>query len=238
MQPYIPTEFLVRLAHATPEQFAAMERILDGEIPRFDAAASAEVSTPHRTLSPIEAERVVAGNVFRRAGSHWDVVFNGGEEFHSLDCAGARYVDFLLHRPGEAISAFDLEVAVLPEKAKARARDSIQAQLEPGTVRSYLRELTRLRVERERASEGVDLARTDQHDEEIAALEEALQASGRETGDAGERARNNVRKAVGSFIRRLNRGGKAERAFAAYLTKALSLGFEVMFQPFNGEGWA
>lgn len=232
MRAAIPTELLLRLMSATPEQYAAVERVL---------GVNAEGRMKNEELESRDACCVMREEkvryVFRRAGSHWDVVFDSSEVFHLEHTVGARYVDFLLHRPGEVISAFDLEVAICPEKANARARDSIQAELDPETIRNYLRELTRLREEREAAAERSDRAGTDQLDEDIEAVEEALQSNGRETGDAGERARNNVRKAVGGMIRRLNQGGKAEREFAAHLAKCLRLGFEVMYQPMDGEVW-
>ena len=145
--------------------------------------------------------------------------------------------NYLLHHPGEVISAFDLEVAILPEKAQARARDSIQAQLDPETARSYLRELTRLRTEREVASESGDQARAEQHDEEIEALEEALQANGRETGDAGERARNNVSKAFAVVRRRLAKGNPAEKEFGHYLEQFVSVGYECSYRMPRGKIW-
>ncbi len=231
MREAIPTDLLLRLMHATPEQYAAVERIL---------GCSPHPANGH-LLPGAEKEAPVSGaaaqNVFWRAGSHWDVRFDGSPAFHLEDTVGARYLDYLLHHRGEVIAAFDLEVAIAPKKAQVRARDSIQAQLDPETIRSYLRELTRLREEREIAAEAGDVARADQLDADIEAVEEALQAKGRDTGDAGERARNNVRKAVGVVLGRLSRGGKAEREFAAHLAECVRLGFEVMYQPLNGEVW-
>jgi hypothetical protein len=248
MMAAIPTELLWRLMNATPEQYAAIAKILG--VKQEVRMTNDEVEGAENGGSRMEDGELgcrdaccvmreeKARFLFRRAGSHWDVVFDGSEIFHLEHTVGARYVDFLLHRPGEVISAFDLEVAVCPEKANARARDSFQAELDPETVRRYLRELSRLRAEREAAAEGGDCARMDQLDADIEAVEEALQSNGRGTGDAGERARNNVRKAVARVIRRLNRGGKAEREFSAHLAKHLSLGFEVMYQPPGEEVWS
>jgi hypothetical protein len=228
MRAAIPTELLLRLMNATPEQYATVERVLgvSGE----NGRSRIEDGEP---LLIADAAR----NLFRRAGSHWDVRFAGGTAFHLEDTVGTRYLDYLLQHRGEVISAFDLEVAIAPEKAQARARDSIQAQLDPETIRSYLRELTRLREEREIAVGVGDVAGADQLDTDIEVVEGALQAKGRDTGDAGERARNNVRKAVGAVLGRLSRGGKAEREFAAHLAECVRLGFEVMYQPTNREVW-
>ena len=238
MRAEISSELLLRLMNATPEQYAAVERILG--VNAECGVRSAEFSTPYPTRSLIEAERVTATaprNLFRLAGSHWMVVFDGREVFHLEDTLGARYLDYLLHHPGDVISAFDLEVAILPEKAQARARDSIQTQLDPETARSYLRELSRLRTERDAAAERGDMARTDQHDEEIEALEEALQANGRETGDAGERARNNVSKAFAVVRRRLAKGNPAEKEFGHYLEQFVSVGYECSYRMPRGKIW-
>jgi len=267
MMAAISTELLLRLMNATEEQYAAIAKILglEGQGSRVKGSGEEEASEGENaetlkseTLTAVwkqgsrvkgsgeergmrnaegEGEKLKAENIFRRAGSHWEVRFVGGPGFHLEDTVGARYLDYLLHHRGEVIAAFDLEVAIAPEKAQARARDSIQVQLDPETVRSYLRELTRLRAEREIAAEAGDVARADQLDADIVAVEEGLQAKGRHTGDAGERARNNVRKAVGAVLRRLRRGGKAERDFAAHLAECVRLGFEVMYQPLDGEVW-
>src|SRR5215510_8898346 len=96
----IKTDFLMRVVQATPEQQAVIDRFLRGESVRLGG------------------ER--ARFMFRKAGSHWLVVFDGRGEFHLEDTLGARYLDYLLHHPNEAIAAFDLEVAICPEKAEAR----------------------------------------------------------------------------------------------------------------------
>jgi hypothetical protein len=73
----------------------------------------------------------------------------------------------------------------------------------PEFIKSSLRELSKLRTQRERAqNEG---RQGDLHalDEEIAAIEASLRLQG-QAGDTGERARNNVRKAF-----TINRTGKS-----------------------------
>src|SRR6186713_612489 len=63
MRAAIPTELLLRLMNATPEQYAAVERILGCRAENGKQKAESEdveFSTPHPALSPIEAERVRA----------------------------------------------------------------------------------------------------------------------------------------------------------------------------------
>lgn len=206
-------------------------------LPRAEKEIEAEKESPVRE----DVGRRAAGGggrfVFRRSGQVWEVVHDGGGVFHLADTLGARYLDYLLHRPGAAVSAYDLEVAIRPERGQARARNSIQATLDPTTVKTYLRELERLRRAREAAGDGGDLGGADRMDAEIEALEEALRG-GQATGDVGERARNNVSKAVAAVRRRLAAGGPAERAFGEYLGRCVSTGYECQYRPAHGERWA
>jgi hypothetical protein len=218
MSSVVSTELLLRVAQATPEQQAAIWRILGEE-----AKASTFEVMPPRFL-------------FRKAGSHWRVVFNAGEEFHLEDTLGARYLDYLLHHPNETIAAFDLEVAICPEKAEARSRNSIQENADPEATRGYLRELSRLRDEREEAAECGRLAETDRLDYEIEALESVL-GGGNQISDAGERARSNVNKAVAVVRRRLAKGDKAEREFLEHVQRFISVGYQCMYAQQQGECW-
>jgi hypothetical protein len=228
----VSTEFLLRVAQAPPKQQAAIDRILaDGH--RADG---------HQAESAERREKSGTGNagsgrcVFRRAGRYWLVRLEGGEEFILEDTLGARYLEYLLHHPNETIAAFDLEVAVCPEKAEARSRSSIQKDADPEATRTYLRELSRLREERQEAAECGRLAEADRLDGEIEALESALRGGCR-ISDAGERARSNVNKAVAAVRRRLAKGGKAEREFVAHVERFVSVGYQCMYAQSSGERW-
>jgi hypothetical protein len=130
MSATVSTDFLLRVAQATPEQQAAIERILGG--------GKAEIGKSESRNGDGRAEgggwrgKCGTGNagsgvcLFRRAGRCWLVRFEGGEEFILEDTLGARYLWYLLHHSGETIAAFDLEVAIQPAKAEARSRNSIQ----------------------------------------------------------------------------------------------------------------
>lgn len=213
MSATVSTEFLLMVAQATAEQQAAIERFLRGE-------TGALASSP-------QLRRDEAGFVFRKAGSHWRVVFKGAE-FHIKDTFGARYLDCLLHHPNQTIPAFDLEVAVSPEKADARSRDSIQKERDPEATRAYLRELSRLRLEREEVVEAGMLGEADRLEGEIEAVEVALRGGCRIT-DAGERARSNVNKAVAAVRRRLERGEHGEKEFGEHIRRFVSVGYECMY---------
>jgi len=173
--------------------------------------------------------------VFRKDGRHWTVIFEG-VEFPLENTLGARYLDYLLHHANEPISAYDLEVAVQPEKASARPKDSIQMRLDPDTVREYLRTLNKLRAERDKAEAAGDEGEGDRLDGDISALEAQLKGSAN-TGDAGERARGNVSKAIAAVRRKLGKGGKAEKAFGEHIERFVDTGYQFMYNQEGGNIW-
>ena len=82
----------------------------------------------------------------------------GGRAFHLPNVLGARYLDYHLHRPNQPISAFDLEVAVSPEKGEAGATNSIQPESAARVLAEYREELGRLQ-ERRKELEAVGAVR-------------------------------------------------------------------------------
>ncbi len=93
--------------------------------------------TPAR--GPVVAVRGLkaeARNAFVKAGSHWDVTFDGGKPFHLPHTHGAGYLNYLFHNPSETISAYDLEMKIRPDEAQARTKGSIQNHLGWETIRA------------------------------------------------------------------------------------------------------
>jgi hypothetical protein len=243
MRATVPSELLLRFLQATPEQQAAIERILGWPGDGGHRGKADRHLTP--ALSPVEAEREATARVaaapgrpmyaFRKVGGHWRMIWQG-EEFFLEDTLGARYLDYLLHHPNEAIEAHDLEVAIEPAKGLARARDSVQVGVDREALRDYLRELGKLRGQREDArSEGNDVE-VQQLDEEIAGLEVAIKRGAR-TVDTGERARGNVSKAVSAVMRKLASRGRVEQRFLEHLRESLSMGFKCLYSQPKGRIW-
>ena len=160
----------------------------------------------------------------------------GGRAFHLPNILGSRYLNYLLHEPNVPISAFDLEVAVQPEKGEARSRNSIQPESDARALGEYRQELRRLQAERQAAEAAGDLAEVERLESEVGALESALKA-GASTADTGERARSNVRLAIRAVMARLEKGGPEERAFAEHLRTHLSIGFECLYSQPEGRIW-
>ena len=165
------------------------------------------------------------------------MVFDGGGEFHLEDTLGARYLDYLLHHPNEPIAAFDLEVAITPEKGEARFRNSIQPESDLQALREYRQELCRLQVEKENARVAGEPEEVARLEGEIEALESALKGGGA-TRDTGERAFDNVRKALRVVREQLRTGGPEAMAFAEHLRTYLSTGLECLYSQPEGRIWA
>jgi hypothetical protein len=186
------------------------------------------------TAAPVAGRE--AGNVFAKSGSVWNVTFDGRRTFHLRDTLGAEYLHYLLHHPGESISAFDLEMAIRPEKRAARPKDSVQRNLDGDAVRDYLRQLDGLRRQRDEAAEDGDLAVVDRLDGELEAIEGELRKNG-QAPDAGERSRGNVSKAVAAVQQRLLKGDENERAFGEHLEQFISMGYECIYRQPRGNSW-
>ena len=165
----------------------------------------------------------------------WEVVFHGEKPFYLEDTLGGRYVNYLVHHPNVPISAFDLEVAIQPEKGEVRSKNSIQPESDAQALRQYRQELHRLQAEKvEAAGEPEEVLRLEG---EIEALLSALK-EGVRAPDNGERARGNVRKAVAAVRAQLRKGGvKKQKAFADHLQSHLSLGHECLYSLPPGRAW-
>ena len=177
-----------------------------------------------------------SGYMFRRVGKHWKVIFRDGRAFRLRNTLGARYLNYLLHEPNKPIGAFDLEVEVQPDKGEARVRDSIQPESDPEAMREYRQELGQLQNERGRAQAASHREEVERLDGQIEALESAPKAGGG-AADMGERARDNVRKAIAVVTEQLREGGPEEKTFAEYLQSHLSIGHECLYSQPQGRLW-
>ena len=183
-----------------------------------------------------EDEEKIGRFMFRKAGRLFRVVFDGGPGIFIEDTLGARYLDYLLHHPREPITAYDLEVTITPEKADVRAKNTMQKGLDPDASRSYLREIEKLRSERERAADEQRADEVERLDGEIANVEAAL-STGAVVADTGERARGNVSKAIRAVQRKLLKGDKHEKAFASHLDSCVSMGYNFCYSHPAGGVW-
>ena len=167
-------------------------------------------------------------------GRDWKVA-SGGKPFYLPNTLAAQYANWFLHHPSAVISCFELERLVQPEKALARAPDSIQAESDAQARREYQQELRRLRAERPGVEAAGDRERLEALDEEIAAYEAAR--GGGNAPNSGRRAYDNVRKALRTFSLFLKKRGPEEKAFGEHLRTHLNIGFDCVYVPEDGREW-
>jgi hypothetical protein len=225
------------LSRATVEELAVLYRFATRGPSGSAECAGRNAESEHGPVdgaSPARTEGAPA-YVFRWTGRDWEVVFGGGRAFHLPNTLGGRYLNHFLHGPNEPISAFDLEVTILPEKGQARARNSIQPDSDAQALREYREELGRLVAEREAAQAAGEPEAIARLESEIEALTSALQGAGE--ADTGERAFDNVRKAIRVVTVQLRKGNPEERAFAEHLRTHLSIGFECLYSQPLGRIW-
>lgn len=202
--------------------------------PKTGAELFAELLAVHASRRT-GIERPTARYVFRKAGSHWDVVFDGGELFHLNDSLGAKYLDHLFHHPNEPIHARDLEAQVNPDK-QPRGKTAFENKSAPETVALYRKRLAEIVVERRDAEAGGDIAKCQALTEEAQEIEGELSHGVSQT-DAGEQARNNVRKAIGAVTSRLKIGDKNEKALGQHIGRCVNLGYEINYNQPEGRIW-
>ena len=225
------------LSRATPEELAAIYRFATRQ-PLESAECGvrgAELKSGRADGSSTAGAKGGRAYAFRWTGRDWEVVWGGGRAFHLPNVLGSRYVNYLLHEPNVPISAFDLEVAIQPEKGEARCRNSIQPESDARALREYAQELRRLQASRDRAQAAGNPEEVARLEGEIEAVEAALQGSS--AADTGRRARDNVRKAVAVVMEQLRGGGPEERALVEHLEAHLSIGLECLYSQPDGRIW-
>jgi hypothetical protein len=233
----LPIKLLRQVLDSTVEQQAAIERFLKGQPLESSECGvrSAELKRGRADGSLQAGTACSPAYVFRWTGRDWEVVFGGGEPFYLEDTLGGSYVNYLVHHPNEPISAFELEVVVQPEKGLARCRNSIQPQSDARARREYGQALRRLEVKREEARAAGEVEEVGRLEGQIEALAAALK--GGDGADTGERARDNVRKAIAAVRAQLRRGGPEARAFERHLRTHLSIGHECLYGQPEGRIW-
>lgn len=227
MSAVIPVEQMMRYVNASAEQRAVIDRYL--------MSGNAQLLTPPRRTAQQPVEQ--AQYQFRPAGVVCDVVFNGSPVFHIKNTDGAKYLDHLLHRPNETIRAFDLEVAIKPYKAQVRETNTAQMTVDERTKREARAELLELETELAETEAEGKLDTVSRLESEIAQIKKLVGCDALLSGDTGERARDNVRKAVAKVVSKLRLGTKPEQAFAAHISESLSLGYDVVYLQPNGKIW-
>ena len=184
--------------------------------------AALELQAARLVLNGIEAAPQVdhaalteARAVFRRDGDYWSLVF-GGSTVHVRDLKGMRYLARLLGEPSRELHVLDLVAAestgvVLADRGAARHSTFGDAgeMLDARAKEAYRRRLAEIEEDIEDAHASGDATREAQADVErdflVRELSRAvgLGGRGRRAGDASERARAAVTRAVRQAMARI-----------------------------------
>jgi hypothetical protein len=204
------------------------------ELQKLPATESAQ--TYQQTISLKRQELSLEKRVFRKQGDFFRIVYPAGTEIFLQDLLGCRYLDYLVHHPGELITAFELETAVKQEKANARSINSIQAISDPAALKKYLSERSERQAERDKAAEENRQIEVALLDQDIQALDAQIKQN-RNVADTGERARCNVSKAITAVLRNLAKGDAHEKQLGRHLSNHIIMGFSLHYCNPTGEIW-
>ena len=214
------------------EHQAALERqaartILDG----------IEAAPPDPPPAPVQAPDA-EGNVFRREGDYWLVVFDG-HTVRARDLKGMRYLARLLAQPGRELHVLDLVTA---ESGAASGRGDVPRSalgdagemLDPRAKEAYRRRLIEIDDDIDEANALGDDERAAQADAERELLvKELARAFGlggraRPSASAAERARVGVTRAVRQAMSRI---AEHHPALAEHLDRTIRTGAYCAYVP-------
>jgi len=184
----------------------------------------------------------VAGTrfLFRLDGEKWKVIFDDSAPFFLADLLGARYIDYLLHHPSEVITALELEQQINPARAGVRTEETVTAKHDEKALKNYALECRKLRAERDSLLEDGHSIEATELDPDIEELERILRNEDKAVlSDSGERARNNVRKAITALEARLKKMDEpASKEFARHISNHISKGITLSYNPSEKIIWS
>lgn len=192
-----------------------------------------------KTIDPPDPVEGVS-YLFRLDGDKWKVIFSGNKPFYLDDLMGARYMDYLLHHPNNPLSAQELECAIRAERENARTDEAIHAVHDQKALQQYAKRLRALRAEQDSLEAEGNTMAAGELSSEIQALEKTLDNENRRVfGDAGERARNNVRKAISAVQSRLEKmPDRGARDFVQHISNFLRKGYTLIYNKPESITWS
>jgi hypothetical protein len=229
--------------------------LLDRALVTADALGMAAVAEGIRTLQAAQAAQpgqavapVAAGNVFRREGEYWTVIFDG-VVVRLRDAKGLRHLARLLAHPGREFHAVDLEAAQGPpgpvavgpggrggsgELAVRPDLGDAGVLLDAAAKAAYRARLGELEAEVEEAEAGNDPGRVAKARQEreflVAELARAVGLGGRDRRAAAhaERARLNATRAIRAAMTNL---AEANPALGRHLSSTVRTGRYCSYTP-------
>jgi hypothetical protein len=257
-KPYILLITARKIIHGTSEKvlndmgsaFVPLNEVLDfnaqTEFELIRECNLAQLVTPSAPEPEPEPE-----NIFRKCGDAWEVCFRGGETFMLIGVdTGARYIRFLLERPGvknyvvEIVREIPLDDVVLdiPEGISVGdipiAGSGAVADLK--AIEQYRAEVQELLGDLDAARDAGNIEKIEQLESDVYVLNktinEAISPQGhqKKLNDPVRNVENSFRNAVNRAIRRIN---KHDRNFASYLEKTIQCGVYPVYLPINDIKW-
>lgn len=207
---------------------------------RIGAARHADAAA-RAVGAPVDAPTSIAtGNVFRKEGDYWSVVF-GGATVRVRHLKGMGYIARLLADPGREFHALDLATEGASATGLIDAGDAGE-MLDATAKEMYRRRLADIDADIEEAKVFGDIVRAERAEAErdhiVKELARAVGLDGRDrrAGAASERARASVTQAVRHAIARL---GAHHATLGAHLERTIRTGTFCAYAPEpRPEGWS
>ena len=216
MRETFPTKLLLRVLQATPEELAAIERVLGGH--GFPDRQSS--TRPVALLAALRPDQ--RRYALQKGQGAWALTHDGAPAAF-IDRAGMDFVNYLLKHPGEPVHSLELLARVqgeTPVQQRSAALD------DAGATRKHLRELERLRAVIE--SDEASPAERQDAEEMLTEMEESAADIHHRTMDGAVKASRSVRQAIRRVCLSLaqaqddqHRPHPVLTAFAAHLQKHL-----------------
>jgi len=216
-----------------------------GEVDNVSTLSDQVVADEKQTgaLSPLPADQVEDGNVFRREGDYWTVAF-GGQTVRLRDLKGMRYLCQLLRHPGRSFHTLELVADERKiEEVRAEARDpSLDLHSPLGALpildaqakQAYRRRLQEIEEDIEEAQTLGSDERLEQAEAErdfiVREFARAVGLGGRDrnTGSPAERSRVSVTRAIRLAMARI---GEHHPGLAEHLEVAVRTGTYCSYVP-------
>ncbi|QHI70492.1 hypothetical protein [Tichowtungia aerotolerans] len=171
--------------------------------------------------------------LFRKEGDSWKVVFEGAPPFSINDNLGPRYINYLLHHPGETIPALELEVEINPAKESIRTKETVVKKHDAQAMVDYAKECRRLRSESVIAREEGRVMEAAELEEQVEKLVRIINNEDKAVfTDSGQKARQNVGCAIRAVEKKLQKMEEpSAQSFGRHLSSHLSKGIKLSYFP-------
>ena len=169
--------------------------------------------------------------LFQQEGEKWKVIFEGTPPFYINDTLGSRYIHYLLHHPGEPVSALELEVEINPEKEAIRTKETVVKKHDAQGMIAYAKECRRLRSESVVAREEGREMEAAELDTQVKELVRIINNEDKAIfNDSGQKARQNVSCAIRAVEKKLRKmTDSAAQSFSQHLSAHLSKGIKLSY---------